>query len=204
MFMDYTKLWKILVEKDMTKAELMEITGLSSRIIAKLTKNETVTTDTLAKICSALGCDVGDIMELNSENNLSLYNTYKKLGKVISETEAYKEIYFTYKGKSYRIYAIKRVPSRSTIIHCREDKTIYWEQLYPFGGTMRPSSEISSLIKPIPKKDEVTIVLFKGRPSFMGLDYGTFASSKYNLATADSVYVMSEAALKVFEADKKN
>ncbi|MBR5943291.1 MAG: helix-turn-helix transcriptional regulator, partial [Clostridia bacterium] len=42
MFMDYSKLWKLLAEKDLSKSDLMELTGLSSRIIAKLNSNKTV------------------------------------------------------------------------------------------------------------------------------------------------------------------
>ena len=61
---DYKKLWMLLLEKDMKKKDLEEQAGLSSATIAKLTKGETVTTDVLERICRALGCDVGDIMEL--------------------------------------------------------------------------------------------------------------------------------------------
>ena len=53
-----------MAEKGLSKSDLMELTGLSSRIIAKLAKNETVTTDTIARICTALSCDVADIMEM--------------------------------------------------------------------------------------------------------------------------------------------
>ena len=62
MYINYANLWKLLAEKELTKSDLMTLTGLSSRVIAKLAKNETVTTDTVAKICTALSCDVGEIM----------------------------------------------------------------------------------------------------------------------------------------------
>ena len=62
MIMDYSNLWKLLAEKGLSKSDLMELTGLSSRIIAKLNNNKTVTTDTIAKICAALSCDVGDVV----------------------------------------------------------------------------------------------------------------------------------------------
>ena len=67
MYMDYSKLWKLLVDKSMSKTDLMEITGISSRVLAKLSKNETVTTDTIARICFALNCDVGDILKFDGE-----------------------------------------------------------------------------------------------------------------------------------------
>ena len=69
MYIDYSKLWKRLIDKNITKTELMQLTGISSRIIAKLTKNETVTTETLIKICSALNCDISDIMELTQDTS---------------------------------------------------------------------------------------------------------------------------------------
>ena len=50
----------------------MEITGISSRVLAKLSRNETVTTDTIARICNALKCDVGDVMECVDNEKLSL------------------------------------------------------------------------------------------------------------------------------------
>ena len=62
MYIDYSNLWKLLIDKGMTKSDLIELTGISSRVLAKLSKNETVTTDTIARICTALNCDVGDIV----------------------------------------------------------------------------------------------------------------------------------------------
>ena len=67
MYIHYSKLWGLLAEKELSKSDLMELTGLSSRVIAKLSKNQTVTTDTLAKICTALSCNVGDIMDAKKD-----------------------------------------------------------------------------------------------------------------------------------------
>lgn len=61
--MSYKKLWKLLIDKDMTKTDLRIAAGISSSSLAKLSKDENVTTDVLAKICNALNCDVSDIME---------------------------------------------------------------------------------------------------------------------------------------------
>lgn len=60
----YKKLWKLLIDKDMSKKDLRLATGLSSATIARLTKGEGVTTDVLARICRALECNVGDIMDV--------------------------------------------------------------------------------------------------------------------------------------------
>ena len=59
----YKKLWKLLIDKGLNKKKLMEMTGLSSSSMSKLTKGENVTTDMLCKICEALDCDFKDIME---------------------------------------------------------------------------------------------------------------------------------------------
>lgn len=60
----YNKLWKLLVDKGMKKKDLKEVTGISATIIAKLGRNENVTTDTLLKICTALDCNISDIMDI--------------------------------------------------------------------------------------------------------------------------------------------
>lgn len=59
----YKKLWKLLIDKNMNKKELIQLTGISSSTMAKITKCENVTTDALCKICKALNCDFSDIME---------------------------------------------------------------------------------------------------------------------------------------------
>ena len=68
MEVSYKKLWKILIDRDMKKKDLCAAAGDSHASMAKLGKNENVTTDVLVKICTALNCDIGDIMELVPEN----------------------------------------------------------------------------------------------------------------------------------------
>ncbi len=63
MKMSYNKLWKLLIDKQMKKSDLRKKAGISSSSLAKLTKNENVTTEVLSKICQELNCDVSDIME---------------------------------------------------------------------------------------------------------------------------------------------
>lgn len=70
MEVSYKKLWKLLIDKDMKKKDLSAAAGISHASMAKLGKNENVTIDVLVKICTALQCDIGDIMELSeSESN---------------------------------------------------------------------------------------------------------------------------------------
>ena len=63
MVFSYKKLWKLLIDKDMKKSDLRAAAKLSSSTIANLNRGENVSTAVLLKICAALQCDVGDIME---------------------------------------------------------------------------------------------------------------------------------------------
>lgn len=67
MAVSYRKLWKLLIDKDMKKKDLRLSSGISTNALAKLGKNERVTTDVIEKICLTLGCDVGDIMEVTND-----------------------------------------------------------------------------------------------------------------------------------------
>ena len=64
MKMSYKKLWKLLIDKDMKKTDLRRAAGISSSSLAKLGKDENVTTDVLLRICKALDCELGGIGEL--------------------------------------------------------------------------------------------------------------------------------------------
>ena len=59
----YKKLWKMLIDRDMSKADLRDAAGVNSASIAKLTNESNITTDVLLKICTALDYKVEDIME---------------------------------------------------------------------------------------------------------------------------------------------
>lgn len=63
----YKKLWKLLIDKDMKKKELSTIASISQASITKMGRNGHVSTETLMKICSALGCGIGDIVEITPE-----------------------------------------------------------------------------------------------------------------------------------------
>ena len=67
MAISYKKLWKLLIDKDMKKEDLRLKAGISTNTMAKLGKNENVNTNMLVKICSALNCDIADIMEITEE-----------------------------------------------------------------------------------------------------------------------------------------
>ena len=67
MVANYKKLWKLLIDRDMKKKDLADLAGISNTSIAKIGKNENVTMDVLVKICTALKCDIGDIVEIIPE-----------------------------------------------------------------------------------------------------------------------------------------
>ena len=67
MSVSYKKLWKILIDKDMKKKDLVERADISSYTINKLNRGDNVTTDVLVKICKALDCTFDDIMEVVDE-----------------------------------------------------------------------------------------------------------------------------------------
>lgn len=63
MRISYNKLWKMLIDKNMNKQDLKELSGVSAASISKLGKGENITTDVLLKICESLKCRLEDIME---------------------------------------------------------------------------------------------------------------------------------------------
>lgn len=67
MHISYNKLWKLLIDKNMNKQDLREASGISSASIAKLGKGDNITTEVLLRICTALDCDISDIMEVVSD-----------------------------------------------------------------------------------------------------------------------------------------
>ena len=64
MTISYNKLWKLLIDKGMKNGELQKRAQISASSIAKFGKNENFNTDILVKICTALDCELNDIMEL--------------------------------------------------------------------------------------------------------------------------------------------
>lgn len=67
MAVNYNKLWKLLIDKGMTKTQMRLRADISTTTLAKLGKNETVSMDVLLKICKLLDCNVGDIMDVINE-----------------------------------------------------------------------------------------------------------------------------------------
>lgn len=64
MAVSYKKLWKLLIDKDIKKKDLIERAKISPATVTKMGKNGHVTTEVLVKICTALDCGINDIMEV--------------------------------------------------------------------------------------------------------------------------------------------
>ena len=71
MAVSYNKLWKMLIDKGMSRTQMRLKAGISTKALAKLGKNESVNIDILIKICAALDCDITDIMEIVITTNSS-------------------------------------------------------------------------------------------------------------------------------------
>ena len=68
MAVQYTKLWKILIDRKMKRTDLITTAGISANILAKLGKDEFVSMESLEKICKALNCNIGDIVDFIFED----------------------------------------------------------------------------------------------------------------------------------------
>jgi DNA-binding Xre family transcriptional regulator len=64
MAISYIKLWKILLDKKMKKTDLISVANISTTTLARLSKDHVVSMEVMARICKALNCDIGDIMEV--------------------------------------------------------------------------------------------------------------------------------------------
>lgn len=90
----YTKLFHLLIDLGMKKKDLQEKAKITASIMARLGKNETVRTDTIEKICKALHCQPGDIMEYVEINDLKDAKTNKPVKeKLIIKPQLYEQDY---------------------------------------------------------------------------------------------------------------
>ncbi|ERK30662.1 helix-turn-helix domain-containing protein [Clostridium intestinale] len=81
MSVSYKKLWKILIDRELKKKDLIKLSGISTASMAKLGRNKNITTEVLAKICNALKVDIGDIMEVLPEESGDNYEKQKASNK---------------------------------------------------------------------------------------------------------------------------
>jgi DNA (cytosine-5)-methyltransferase 1 len=64
MCISYDKLWKLLIDKKMNRTDLKNAAGISFNVLAKMSRNEFVSLESLYKICIAMDCDLGDVVDI--------------------------------------------------------------------------------------------------------------------------------------------
>ncbi|MBB4825016.1 DNA-binding Xre family transcriptional regulator [Sporosarcina luteola] len=69
MSINYKPLWKLLIDKEITKSELRVKTGIAPSTLSKMTRNEYVSMDILVRICNVLKCQLNDVVEVKVGNN---------------------------------------------------------------------------------------------------------------------------------------
>ncbi|MBR2019960.1 MAG: helix-turn-helix transcriptional regulator [Clostridia bacterium] len=197
MYITYEKLWSLLHSKKLTKHDLCMMTGMSTRTLAKLVKNQSVTTDTLLHICDALDCTVNDILEISKEEpKMTLYDTYKLNRKKIYEDEFCILYETVYDSLPFLIKEIKQKMNKKRVLHCRGNSVVM-EQLYPAGIS---AVSIPSVVTDLSfvEKGKVCILLADGiTVGITGRDEGRFLSEKSPYQEG-SLYVMSKAKFKLF------
>lgn len=83
MAISYNRLWKLLIDKDLKKTDLVKLAGISSNVVASLGQNKSVSLDSLEKICTSLDCNIEDIMEFTRqkrETKAEMEDTYDREG----------------------------------------------------------------------------------------------------------------------------
>ena len=75
MAMNYNKLWKLMIDRNLMKKDLIQMAGISTNAMAKMGKGGDVSTQVLRKICVALNCKIEDIVEI-TENKSVFQDTY--------------------------------------------------------------------------------------------------------------------------------
>ena len=69
MGVTYKRLWKLLIDKDMTKGTLRSAAGIAASTISRMSRNEYVSLEVLEKICSVMDCEIGDILDFEKKSH---------------------------------------------------------------------------------------------------------------------------------------
>jgi len=198
MYISYAKLWKLLLDKGMKKTDLLDLCGISSRTLSKLSKNENVNTDTLLAICRVLHCDISEIMEICREENAKTVYEEFCLQAPIAEDEFCRTYRFTFEGNIIILKKTVKRANKHTVIRCA-GSSVLWEQIHPLGiSPLRETVYVSDAS--FWEKDAICIVVITGQPmGFQHLDEGIFISHSRRMEPQkQQIYVMSEARWKLF------
>lgn len=198
----YDKLWELLLSKKISKTDLCNLTGISSRTMAKLSKNQSVTTDTLLSICSVLDCQLSDITEIKQDDcAATIYEEYLSRGQKVWENEVLDLVEFEHDGIEFAVYVTKAKAIKRSIVHCTPTGCVNLETMYPVGRL--PVGVVSPLFHPeLIKKGKVTVLLISGAPgNITGLDNGIVYSARRGCQNG-KFYVMSMSAFKLFSKNE--
>ena len=201
MYISYDKLWKLLIDKDLKKTDLLSLCGISSRTLAKLSKNENVNSDTLLRICEVLQCDLFDIMELcKEEEQASFYETFRAKKELVSKDETKRIYTFSFRGKQVVLFKTVKKANKYSIIHCNTS-TVTWEQVNQITIHTAVSEYFELSFAPDTlESDTLYVLVISGTPNHIKkLDEGMFVSAIGTPRAKKSVFVMSEARLKLFD-----
>jgi DNA-binding Xre family transcriptional regulator len=194
----YDRLWKLLLSKKISKTDLCNLTGISSRTMAKLSKNQSVNTDTLLQICSILDCQLSDIAEvIHTDRTDTVYETYLNSKQKTWENETLELFEMEFDGLSFAIYKTKEKAPKKSVVRCHSWGNVILEKIYPNG--ISPVSDTQNIFYPeLIKKDRITVLLISGSPGIIvGLDNGIVYSARRGYENG-KFYVMSQSAFKLF------
>lgn len=194
----YDRLWELLLSKKISKTDLCNLTGISSRTMAKLSKNQSVNSDTLLSICSVLDCQLSDIAEVKKDDGpSSVYEAYLNRGHKSWENDALELYELDFEGLPFAIYVTKERAVKKSVVKCYSWGSVSLERIYPNG--ISPVSEVKNLFHPeLIKKAKVTVLLISGSPgNITGLDNGIVYSARRGYEVGN-LYVMSKSAFKLF------
>ncbi len=201
MYISYDRLWKLLIDKHLKKTDLIDLCGISSRTLGKLSKNENINSDTLLRICEALDCDLFDIMELkNDEAQMSFYDVFCREKKLVSTDENCKTYTFEHTGRRVILKKTLKKATKRVIVTC-SGHSVSAVHLYPVTHhTVATDHEFHIDVMDMQDKDSIALVVISGKPGLIkGLDEGIFVSASGQAKDKSPVYVMSETRFRSFE-----
>lgn len=199
MHISYEKLWKLLIERHIKKTDLIELCGISSRTLTKLSKGENVNTDTLIRICDALECELCDIMELERAPKIyTFYESFIATRKLLSEDDFCKKYSFIWNNKQVILIQTIAKADKYVNILCK-GSTVTWQKTYVYGLWGKENSYREISVADLFPADVIGVVVISGHPNMIqGLDENGFVSGVGIPKHTKSVYIMSEARFKIF------
>lgn len=203
MYINYDGLHKLMNHRGIKKQDLIVAAKISSRTAAKLSRNESVTLETLLRICEVLNCNIGDIVSFDkTQSACSLYYAYKKETVPVYENDYFKTFSIKYNDKNVEVSVTKKTADKYTVIRLF-DNIIEWDQLSRaprLVGATFDSGEKTVIQKVSSSSDGIyRLFIIAGKPAAIyGLDEGMFRSARHP-GGSEYMHVMSMSAFKCFE-----